>query len=66
MNLILMAAMSLVPLFLGASSKMVFKTKLTNAMFVFMIFISLWQLDVSVLYSIDLFHEETIFFSLDC
>ncbi len=28
MNFILMAAMSLVPLFLGASSKMVFKTKL--------------------------------------
>ncbi len=62
MSFILMAAMSLVPLFLGMSSKMIFKTKLTNAMLVFMIFISLWQLDVSVLYSIDLFREETIFF----
>jgi signal transduction histidine kinase len=62
MNFILMAAMSLVPLFLGMSSKMLFKTKLTNAMLLFMIFMSLWQFDVSILYSIDILNKETIFY----
>ncbi|MBB3069193.1 signal transduction histidine kinase [Paenibacillus baekrokdamisoli] len=57
-----MAAMSLVPLLLGIASKMMFRIQLTNAMLVFMIFMSLWQFDVSVLYSIDVFNEETIFF----
>ncbi|GFZ89039.1 hypothetical protein GCM10008018_39040 [Paenibacillus marchantiophytorum] len=62
MNFILMAAMSLVPLFLGMSCKLLFKTKLTNAMLVFMIFVSLWQLDVSVLYSVDILNKDVIFF----
>ncbi|OXM85779.1 sensor histidine kinase [Paenibacillus rigui] len=62
MNFILMAAISLVPLFLGMSSKMMFKTKLTNAMLLFMVFISLWQLDVSLLYSSDLLRYDIIFF----
>jgi len=57
-----MAAMSLVPLFLGMSSKIMIKTKMTNAMIMFMIFISLWQLDVSFLYSLDLFSQDVIFF----
>lgn len=62
MNFILMAAMSLVPLFLGMSCKMLFKTKLTNAMLIFMIFMSIWQLDVSVLYSNDVMNTDWIFF----
>ncbi|MFC5649174.1 sensor histidine kinase [Paenibacillus solisilvae] len=66
MSFILMAVMSLVPLFLGLSSKVMFKTKLTNAMVVFMIFMSLWQLDVSFLYSVDIFSQETIFFLFKC
>jgi signal transduction histidine kinase len=57
-----MAAMSLVPLFLGIAYKMLFKTKLTNAMLVFMIFMCLWQLDVSVLYSMDVLDQDSIFF----
>ena len=62
MSFILMASMSLVPLFFGMSCKMMFKTKLTNAMVVFMIFMSLWQLDVSFLYGNDIFTQETIYF----
>ncbi|MEC0227757.1 sensor histidine kinase [Paenibacillus alba] len=62
MNFILMAAMSFIPLFLGMSCKMLFKTKLTNAMLVFMIFMCLWQLDVSVLYGVDLLKEDSLFF----
>lgn len=62
MNFILMAAMSLVPLFLGLSCKMLFKTKLTNAMLIFMIFMSIWQLDVSVLYSNDVIETKAILF----
>ncbi|OAS15730.1 hypothetical protein A8708_32540 [Paenibacillus oryzisoli] len=62
MNFILMAAMSLVPLFLGLSCKMLFKTKLTNAMLMFMIFMSIWQLDVSVLYSNDVIETGLILF----
>lgn len=62
MSFLLMAVMSLVPLFLGMSCKMMFKIKLTNAMVIFMIFMSLWQLDVSVLYSSDIFNQETVFF----
>lgn len=62
MNFILMAAMSLVPLFLGMSCKMLFKTKLTNAMVLFMFFMSIWQLDVSVLYSNDVMNKDSILF----
>ncbi|KRE59865.1 sensor histidine kinase [Paenibacillus sp. Soil750] len=62
MNFILMAAMSLVPLFLGMSCKMLFKTKLTNAMVLFMFFMSVWQLDVSVLYSNDVIKTDSILF----
>ena len=39
MSFILMSVMSLVPLSLGMSYKMMFKIKLTNAVVVFMIFI---------------------------
>ncbi len=62
MSFILMSVMSLVPLSLGMSYKMMFKIKLTNAVVVFMIFMSLWQLDVSVLYGNDIFNQETIYF----
>ncbi|MBP3966661.1 HAMP domain-containing histidine kinase [Paenibacillus sp. DLE-14] len=39
---------------------MLFKTKLTNAMLVFMVFMCLWQLDVSVLYSLDILDQAGI------
>ncbi|WP_167355923.1 sensor histidine kinase [Paenibacillus oryzisoli] len=41
---------------------MLFKTKLTNAMLMFMIFMSIWQLDVSVLYSNDVIETGLILF----
>ena len=56
-----MASMSLVPLFFGMSCKMMFKTKLKNAMVVLMIFMSLRQLDVSFLYGNDISSRNGIF-----
>ncbi|KRF04838.1 hypothetical protein ASG89_21300 [Paenibacillus sp. Soil766] len=41
---------------------MLFKTKLTNAMVLFMFFMSIWQLDVSVLYSNDVMNKDSILF----
>ncbi|MGG1551261.1 sensor histidine kinase [Paenibacillus ferrarius] len=62
MSVILMAGMSLIPLVLGIACKLLFKTKLTNAMLIFMICMSIWQLDVSVLYGADVLSHESILF----
>jgi signal transduction histidine kinase len=52
MLFILMFIISIVPLILGISIRLLFgKTKIINTLFIYMIFMTLWQIDVSFLYS---------------
>lgn len=63
MNFILMAIIAFVPLALGVSIMTLFgKSKFTFSIVLFLCFISIWQLDVSVLYASSLFRTETIEF----
>lgn len=63
MNFILMAIIAVVPLVLGVSIVTLFgKSKFTVSVVLFLFFISIWQLDVSVLYASPFFRTETIEF----
>jgi len=59
--------LSFIPICVGITLLVLFKkNKLSKIIFLFLIMISFWQLDVAFLYSFDLFKEETIeiFFKL--
>ncbi|WP_438447133.1 sensor histidine kinase [Gorillibacterium sp. sgz5001074] len=63
MNFILMSIIAIVPLALGVSIITLFgKSKFTFSIVLFLLCISIWQLDVSVLYSSSLFSTSTIEF----
>jgi signal transduction histidine kinase len=63
MNFILMAIIAIVPLVLGVSIMTLFgKSKFTVSVVLFLLFISIWQLDVSVLYAATYMKIETIDF----
>jgi signal transduction histidine kinase len=60
---ILICAIGLLPLFLALSiSKVYNETKLSTGMVIYMILITIWQLDIGVLYFKDVLSEDTVLF----
>lgn len=61
MLFITMIAFAVVPLFLGVATVFTFrKTRLARGFFIFMLFISVWQLDVAILYGYEWWTPEQI------
>ncbi|GIP35036.1 hypothetical protein J2TS4_42460 [Paenibacillus sp. J2TS4] len=56
-----MIAFAVVPLILGLAMELTFrKTRLARGFFIFMLFVSIWQLDVAVLYGYEWFTPEQV------